>query len=61
MKLPALLYDYLEETEQDADRMTQAKLLEEARWVLWNNEIGEGYGTPAQVRALKMFIRRVSQ
>lgn len=61
MKLPLMLDEYLDETEQDPETMTQAELIEEAKWVLWNYEEAEGgrdYGTPAGAKALKAFIRR---
>jgi hypothetical protein len=71
MKIPAILFDYLESTEQDASRMTKKELLEEAQYVAspdgnWirnideRGNIVEDYGyTPQQVAALTRFINRL--
>ena len=63
MKIPKMLEDYLEETEQDADEMSNAELFEEARWVLSQYNVGEYYNdmySTKDVAALKRFITRIS-
>ena len=58
MKIPKMLEDYLEETEQDADEMTAAQLFEEASWVLSQYRVGEYYNemySIQDVAALKRF------
>ena len=63
MKIPKMLEDYLEETEQDAEQMSFAELFEEANWVLSQYNVGEYYNndyTKTDVAALKRFITRVS-
>ena len=63
MKIPKMLDDYLEETEQNADSMTAAELFEEARWVLSQYKMGEYCNdeyTARDASALKAFITRIS-
>lgn len=71
MKIPEILFEYLESTEQDATRMTKKELLEEAQYVAspdgnWirntdeRGNIAENYGyTPQQVAVLTRFINRL--
>lgn len=71
MKIPVILFDYLESTEQDASHMTKKEILEEAQYVAspdgnWirnideRGDIVEDYGyTPQQVAALTRFINRL--
>lgn len=71
MKIPTILFDYLESTEQDETLMTKKELLEEAQWVIspdsdWiiqrdeRGNVVEDYGyTPQQVAALTRFINRL--
>lgn len=64
MKLPKMLDDYLEETEQYADDMTTAELYEESAWVLSQYKVGEYYNdqyTARDVSALKAFITRINK
>lgn len=63
MKIPKMLDDYLEETEQDAASRSAAELFEEARWVLSQYEVGEYYNdqyTKQDVAALRAFTTRIS-
>lgn len=63
MKIPKMLCDYLEETEQDSESMSAAELFEEANWVLSQHKVGEYYNdeyTPRDASALKAFITRIS-
>lgn len=63
MKIPKMLDDYLEETEQSAESMSLAELFEEARWVLSQYNSGDYYTdeyTGRDVSSLKAFITRVS-
>lgn len=63
MKIPKMLDDYLEETEQFADDMTAAELFEEASWVLSQYKVGEYYNeqyTSKDASELKAFITRIS-
>lgn len=63
MKIPKMLDDYLEETEQNADDMSLAELFEEAKWVLSQYNSGDYYTddyTGRDVSTLKAFITRVS-
>ena len=63
MKIPKMLDDYLEETEQNADGMSLAELFEEAKWVLSQYNSGDYYTdeyTVRDVSTLKAFITRVS-
>ena len=71
MKIPFILYDYLESTEQDPATLTKKELLEEAQYIAspdgnWIRQIDErgniveDYGyTPQQVAALTRFINRL--
>lgn len=63
MKIPKMLDDYLEETEQSAESMSLAELFEEAKWVLSQYNSGDYYTdeyTGRDVSSLKAFIIRVS-
>ena len=63
MKIPKMLDDYLEETEQSAESMSLAELFEEARWVLSQYKCGDYYAdeyTTRDAANLKAFITRVS-
>ena len=63
MKIPKMLDDYLEETEQSAESMSLAELFEEAGWVLSQYTSGDYYTdeyTVRDVSSLKAFITRVS-
>lgn len=63
MKIPKMLYDYLEETEQNAEEMSFAELFEESSWVLSCYNMGEYYSdeyTKSDVTALKRFIYHAS-
>lgn len=63
MKIPKMLCDYLEETEQDSESMSAAELFEEASWVLSQYKVGEYYNdeyTARDASALKAFITRIS-
>lgn len=63
MKIPKMLDDYLEETEQMPEEMSAAELFEEARWVLSQFNCGEYYNdeySTKEVAALKRFITRIS-
>ena len=63
MKIPKMLEDYLEETEQDSESMSAAELFEEASWVLSQYKAGEYYNneyTTRDASALKAFITRIS-
>ena len=57
MKIPKMLENYLEETEQNSEEMSISDLLEAAKWV-----DGEYYDTDEytcnDVVALKWFIRK---
>ena len=64
MKIPTLLGEYLETTEQDAGAMSSRELLHEAEWVLWEaqNTYEENEGRPPhhmQVKALKRYIEEL--
>lgn len=64
MKIPKMLDDYLEETEQYADDMTDAELYEESAWVLSQYKAGDFYNdqyTVRDVSALKAFITRINK
>lgn len=63
MKIPKMLQDYLDETEQDSDSMSFAELYEEASWVLSQYRIGEYYNdeyTSRDAATLKAYITRIS-
>ncbi len=63
MKIPKMLEDYLEETEQDAEQMSFAELFEEASWVLAQHRVGEYYNdqySTKDVAALKRFRTVIS-
>lgn len=63
MKIPKMLDDYLEETEQNAENMTAAELFEEASWVMSQYKVGEYYNdeyTKQDASSLKAFITRIS-
>ena len=63
MKITKMLQDYLDETEQDAERMSAAELFEEASWVLSQYKVGEYYNdeyTARDAATLKAFITRIS-
>ena len=62
MKLPKILDEYLDETEQDANSMSKEEILTEAKWVLWecwNNPsfVESGNYKPQSIAALKRFVR----
>lgn len=71
MKIPTILYDYLESTEQNPERMTKRQLLAEAEhvaspdggWIRLLDERGrviEDYGyTPQEIGALTRFINHL--
>lgn len=73
MKIPDILWDYLDSTEQDPDAMSKDELLEEAKhvaspdgnWIRMIDERGvviEDYEyTPQQIGALTRFINRLSR
>lgn len=73
MKIPLILADYLESTEQDARKMPKRQLLEEAmyiaspdgNWIHLLDECGdvvEDYGyTPQEIGALTRFINRLKK
>lgn len=63
MKIPKMLQDYLDETEQNSDSMSVAELFEESSWVLSQYRVGEYYNNEYTVRdaaLLKSFITRIS-
>lgn len=63
MKIPKMLNDYLDETEQYAEDMSAAELFEEASWVLSQYKVGEYYNetySKKDVSLLKGFITRIS-
>ena len=63
MKIPKMLEDYLDETEQESESMSASELFEEARWVLSQHKVGEYYNdlyTKKDVAALRAFITRIS-
>jgi len=62
MKIPKMLDDYLEETEQDEETMSPEELYEEASWVLSQYNVGEYYNdqyTKKDVAALHAFMTRI--
>ena len=73
MKIPLILADYLESTEQDARKMSKKHLLAEAmyiaspegNWIRLLDEWGdvvEDYGyTPQEIGALTRFINRLKK
>ena len=64
MKIPKMLEDYLDETEQDAGSMSAAELFEEATWVLSQYKVGEYYNdqyTKKDTAALRAFVTRISR
>ena len=64
MKIPKMLDDYLEETEQNAEEMTAAQLFEEASWVLSQYKVGEYHNDDynnQDVAALKRFRTLVNK
>lgn len=73
MKIPAILYDYLESIEKNPERMTKRQLLIEAEyvaspdgnWIKLIDERGhviEDYGyTPQEIGALTRFINRLRE
>lgn len=73
MKIPAILQDYLESTEQNANKMSKKRLLAEAEyiaspegnWIALRDEWGEVVEdyeyTPQQIGALTRFINRLRQ
>ena len=63
MKIPRMLNDYLEETEQNADDMSFTELFEEAQWVLSEYHYGDYYPSMYSAKdaaALKRFITVIS-
>ena len=63
-KMPTLLWEYLEETEQDQTSISSEELLKEAEWVLWEaqNTYEENEGKPPhhmQVKALKRYLEEL--
>ena len=65
MKIPKMLNDYLDDTEQITERMSTAELFEEAAWVLAQYRCGDLYGdteySAKDAAALKAFITRISK
>ncbi len=71
MKLPEILLDYLETTEQDASKMSKRELLSEAEYIAsqegnwiclvdeWGDVVEDYEYTPQQIGALTRFINRL--